>query len=95
MGEISRIYRHRGTSRDLKRAVAGVLGVLVGGIFLWLALRHIDPRELKAALHEMDGTWLVTAVAIYLLSIGVRCLRWGVLLGATDNVKWRTRLKRW
>jgi glycosyltransferase 2 family protein len=76
-------------SRNLKRAVAGVLGVLIGGVFLWLALRHIDPRELKAALHEMDVNWLITAVAIYLLSIGVRCLRWGVLLRATDNVKWR------
>ncbi len=76
-------------SRDLKRAIAGVLGVLVGGVFLWLALRHIDPRELKVALHEMDGKWLVIAVAIYLLSIGLRCLRWGVLLRATDNVKWR------
>jgi len=76
-------------SRDFKRAVAGGLGVLVGGVFLWLALRHIDPRELKAALNAMDWNWLVAAVAIYLLSIGVRCLRWGILLRATDNVKWR------
>ena len=32
---------------------------------------------------------MVLAVAIYLLSIGVRCLRWGLLLRATNNVSWR------
>ncbi len=87
-GKSANLPKPRG-SRNLKRAVAGVLGILVGGVFLWLALRHIDPGELKAALHEIDGKWLVTAVATYLLSIAVRCLRWGVLLRATDNVKWR------
>jgi glycosyltransferase 2 family protein len=76
-------------SHNLKRALAGGLGVLLGGVFLWLALRQTDPQELKSALHEMNGYWLIIAVAVYLLSIGVRCLRWGVLLRATDNVKWR------
>jgi hypothetical protein len=82
-------------SHNLKRALAGGLGVLLGGVFLWLALRQTDPQELKSALHEMNGYWLIIAVAVYLLSIGVRCLRWGVLLRATDNVKWRHGLKHW
>ena len=37
----------------------------------------------------MDGKWLIADVVVYLAGIGVRCLRWGVLLRATGSVKWR------
>ena len=37
----------------------------------------------------MDGKWLIAGVAVYLAAIGLRCLRWGILLRATGSVKWR------
>jgi hypothetical protein len=37
----------------------------------------------------MEGKWLITGVAVYLAAIGLRCLRWGILLRATGSVKWR------
>ena len=60
-----------------------------GGVFLWLAVRNIRPADVAAALRRVDANWLIIAVAVYLASIALRCLRWGILLRATDNVKWR------
>jgi uncharacterized membrane protein YbhN (UPF0104 family) len=67
----------------------GGLGVVLGGFFLWLAVRNINPRDVETALLQMDRMWLVTGVAAYLMSIGLRCLRWGFLLRPTGSVKWR------
>jgi glycosyltransferase 2 family protein len=75
--------------RNSKRAAIGALGVVIGGVFLWFALRHIDPSDLEHALREMQGKWLIAGVAVYLGAIGLRCLRWGILLRATATVKWR------
>ncbi|MGD0076050.1 MAG: lysylphosphatidylglycerol synthase transmembrane domain-containing protein [Candidatus Binataceae bacterium] len=75
--------------RNWRRVVIGLLGVVIGGVFLWLALRHIDPRDLEHALREMEGKWLIAGVAVYLGAIGLRCLRWGILLRAAGTVKWR------
>jgi glycosyltransferase 2 family protein len=76
-------------ANNLRRILVGVAGVLIGGVFLWLAMRRVDPNELWAALHQMDGKWLTAGVAVYLAAIGARCLRWGILLRATGSVKWR------
>ena len=77
------------TGRNWRRAGIGALGVVVGGVFLWLALRHVDAGDLERALGEMQGKWLIAGVAVYLAAIGLRCLRWGILLRATGSVKWR------
>ncbi len=74
--------------RTWRHALLGGAGIVLGGLFLWLAVRHINADEVAAALRQMDGKWLVAGVAFYLAAIALRCLRWGVLLRATDNVKW-------
>jgi uncharacterized protein (TIRG00374 family) len=80
--------KSRGRS-NWKPALLASFGVFLGGIFLWLALRKINPSDVEIMLQRVNRNWLLVAVAIYLLSIGLRCLRWGVLLRATDKVKWR------
>ena len=75
-------------NRNWKRTSIGTFGV-VGGVFLWLAMRHVDAHDLETSLREMEGKWLIAGVAIYLAAIGLRCLRWGILLRATGSVKWR------
>jgi uncharacterized membrane protein YbhN (UPF0104 family) len=75
--------------RNWRRPATGALGVVICGVFLWLALRHVDPGDLERALREMDGKWLIAGVSVYLAAIGLRCLRWGILLRATGRVKWR------
>lgn len=78
------------TSRpNWKHAILGGFGVVLGGVFLWLATKDINKSDVETALRQVDTEWLIAAVVVYLASIGLRCLRWGILLRATDNVKWR------
>jgi uncharacterized protein (TIRG00374 family) len=80
---------HARGGHNLRHAVFGVAGIVLGGLFLWLSVRHVALSDVEAALRQMDRAWLAAAVAAYLISIGLRCVRWGILLRATDNVKWR------
>ncbi len=89
MANSERAHEASPRARTWKRALLGGAGIVLGGLFLWLAVRHIDPNEVAAALRRMDGEWLIAGIALYLAAIALRCLRWGVLLRATDNVKWR------
>ena len=72
-----------------KRIAFGLAGIILGGVFLWLALRGTNWHEVEAAVSQLSYSWLFTAVSIYLSSIAVRCLRWGILLRASAYVKWR------
>lgn len=73
----------------LKRVLLGVTGLGFGAVFLWLALRNIDARELRAVAARVHYPWLVAAVCLYLIGMVLRTLRWGTLLRATASVKWR------
>ena len=77
------------SGRNWRHAALGAAGIVLGAVFLWLAVRHIDLDEVATAVHRMDGKWLIAGVAFYLAAVAVRCLRWGSLLRATGNVKWR------
>jgi uncharacterized protein (TIRG00374 family) len=75
--------------RSREHVLLGAIGFLLGGVFLWLAMRNVNPADIKTTLRQVDIGWLIAGVTLYLLSIGVRCLRWGILLRATGSVKWR------
>ena len=47
------------------------------------------PATSSARCARCEGKWLLAGVAVYLAAIGLRCLRWGILLRATGTVKWR------
>jgi glycosyltransferase 2 family protein len=72
-----------------KRVFLGVTGIALGGLFLFLASRNVSMRDSQIALRQADAYWLSIGVAVYLASIALRCLRWGILLRATGSVKWR------
>jgi hypothetical protein len=78
-----------GSGLNWRRALLGGLGIGLGGVFLWLAIRNVKPHDVEVALATMDRSWLMTGIGVYLSSIGLRCLRWGFLLRATGSVKWR------
>jgi glycosyltransferase 2 family protein len=75
--------------RFWRRLFLGCAGIALGGLFLFLAARSVSMTDLQAALRRMDANWLGVGVAVYLGSISLRCLRWGILLRATGSVKWR------
>jgi uncharacterized protein (TIRG00374 family) len=81
--------RHGERKKRLKHFLVGGAGVLLGGMFLWLAVRNMDPGVVETTLRQADVAWLIIGIILYLLSIGLRCVRWGTLLRATGDVKWR------
>jgi uncharacterized protein (TIRG00374 family) len=89
MGITQRKQGSPGGGPNWRHAGLGGLGIVLGGFFLWLAVRNINPGDVETALRRMDRLWLMTGIAVYLISIGLRCLRWGLLLRATGSVKWR------
>jgi uncharacterized membrane protein YbhN (UPF0104 family) len=82
--------RSTGGLQSMIQRIGGALaGVAVGLLFLWLALRGIDWAELQVVASGVRYPALAAGVVWYLMSIAVRCLRWGILLRATGSVKWR------
>lgn len=76
--------------RSVARRVAfGIVGLALGGFFLYLTLRNISRADFEAVLQRFDRSWLAAGVAVYMASIALRCLRWGILLRTNGAVKWR------
>ncbi len=63
-----------------KNTVMVILGLTVGAGFLWLALRKVDLAELRAAVATLNPTWLLSATLVYWAALGLRVLRWQLLL---------------
>lgn len=57
-----------------------VLSVLVGGFFLWLALRNIEASELWQYVQLMSYGWLFPYVMVAVASFWLRSQRWAMLL---------------
>ncbi len=64
----------------VKKTAMAVIGLAVGVVFLWLALRKVDLAELRATAATLDPALLLSATLLYWLALGLRVLRWQVLL---------------
>ena len=64
----------------MKNAAMVVLGLAVGAAFLWLALRKVDLAELRATAATLNPIGLLSATLIYWMALGLRVLRWQLLL---------------
>lgn len=58
----------------------GSLGVVLGGLLFYWALRGVDPAEVKRILRNLNPGLVVAAWFSYLASLGVRIVRWQFLL---------------
>ncbi len=67
----------RTTTRNLAMAAAGCG---VGALFLWLALREVHVDELLEQAADLDRKLLLQAAGLYWIALGLRVLRWQVLL---------------
>lgn len=72
-----------------KRATYGAIGLVLGAVFLYLAVRNIHREEIAAVLQKLDVWWLLAGVTVYMSSIALRSVRWGLLLRASATIKWR------
>jgi len=71
-----------GKSPNVKRQIRGGIQIAVSALLLALILRQVHWAEVWAALREIDVRWLAAAWALFLCGVGVRAVRWQVLLQA-------------
>ncbi len=57
-----------------------LLGVLISGVFLYLALRGLHLEQVWAALRDAQYVWLLPGVAVYFVALYLRAWRWHYLL---------------
>ena len=69
-----------------------VLGAAVGAFFLWLALRNVSPGEIAAALRGASLPAFGLFVLMHLAALGLRALRWRLLVRQLVDVPARRLL---
>ncbi|NER80512.1 MAG: flippase-like domain-containing protein [Leptolyngbya sp. SIO1D8] len=68
------------TNPKHKTWLRGLLGVSIGMFFFWLALRQTSWTEVLNILREIQPSWILTAIAFYMVSLAVRVIRWRRLM---------------
>lgn len=58
----------------------GMIGILIGSVFLWLAFRQTSIEQVKVILSQTHSSWLLIALGFYTGDLMVRVLRWQILL---------------
>ncbi len=77
-------------SNRWRTAVRGLLGVLIGAIFLWLSLRQTSLAQVQAILIEADRGYLWLALLTYWIDLGFRVARWRILLWEIKPLSFRS-----
>ena len=67
-----------------------LVSLVVGGVFLYLAVRNVRIEELRDAFAHLDPRWLVPAVALSLLIQVFRAWRWQLELRPLAHVPFGT-----
>lgn len=65
----------------MSRTLQLVLSLLVSAGALWFCLRGVNHSEVFASLLQAHWIWILATAALAALSLWVRALRWGILLG--------------
>jgi uncharacterized protein (TIRG00374 family) len=65
------------------------LGLLVSGVFLYVALSGLRLRDVWGALQSANYLWLIPGVMVYFMGVGVRAWRWQYLLRPVRRVPFR------
>ena len=73
------------TMTNKKRWIA-VLGLVISGVFLWIAFRDLKPEAVLASIQQANIGWLVTGATVYFLAVTVISLRWRFLLRAIKAI---------
>ncbi len=63
-----------------------VVGLMVSGVFLYISIRNLHPREVWLAFREAQYFWIAPAVILYLLALVARTLRWQALVSSERHI---------
>lgn len=64
----------------MKKRWRTILGFGISAIFLFIALRGLDLKEVRYWLSQADYYWLIPAIAIYFVAVWGRTWRWHYML---------------
>ncbi len=65
---------------------------MVSGVFLYIAIQNLQPREVWMAFRQARYLWIAPAVALYLLALIARTVRWQKLLSSERHISLRELL---
>ncbi|MDD3642101.1 MAG: lysylphosphatidylglycerol synthase transmembrane domain-containing protein, partial [Candidatus Krumholzibacteria bacterium] len=69
-----------------------ILGIVISAVFLFFALRNVDPGEMRAAFAAADYRYVLPAVCLTLISLWFRSVRWRYLLNPVKQIGRRSLL---
>jgi uncharacterized protein (TIRG00374 family) len=64
----------------LLRSLRFWAGAAISALLIGLFLRATHPRDLASALEAANYWWLLPALGVFFVGVGVRCVRWSVLM---------------
>src|SRR6185295_14446993 len=75
---------------DVRLARKVVLSLVVSGVFLYLAFRHVPLGDLRTALGRVHASWLVLSIVLSFVLMLFRTWRWQLELRPLEHVPfWR------
>jgi uncharacterized protein (TIRG00374 family) len=69
-----------------------ILGLIVSGVSLYIAVRNLQPTEVLEAFGRAYYLWIVPAVLLYLFALMARTARWQALLSSERRIPFRDLL---
>ena len=69
-----------------KRLIKIILGLIISLIFLYLFLKNLKLEEIYREILNIEGSYLLGAVIVYLAGIWLRSWRWGFILAPIKKV---------
>lgn len=76
----------------MKQFVRAALGLLIGGLLVWLLFRGTDWSELAAAIRGVDPGWLIASQLVLWGSCFTRVQRWSYVVRAVAPASFRQML---
>lgn len=70
----------------INKWLAAGLGILISGIFLWIAFRNLNPGEIVAVIQSANFGWIALATVILFISMILIAWRWQFLLRAIKPI---------
>jgi len=72
----------------MKKTSKILTGILIGGLFLYLAFRRADVTQMYAIVKQVDIKLLFLSELLFVLGLMLRSYRWKLLGQSYQNVKW-------
>jgi uncharacterized protein (TIRG00374 family) len=70
----------------MKNSLKLLLGCVVSAICLWLVLRNVPISKVLVEIRQADPAWFFAGFLLFLLSMGLRSLRWTIILSSLKKM---------